>query len=140
MFNTIINWSVAAILASFTIMPISLNRQSAPAVEPITEEAELKGCASNFLKADQVAFRYTETVYDQPSVTNPNHWELMDPEEIDCSGLAAIPCVILVHESYETTNGKLDPSINLTAQLSSNNNYYIVGSADPNIDIFNKSL
>lgn len=140
MFNTVINWSVAGILASFTIMPISLNRQSAPAVGPNKEETALKGCAANFDDDDRITFHYTKDVYDEESVTSVENWEIGLPSEPECDGTPNIPCTIAVLEQYVTGSDELDPSINLSALHSSGGRYYIDGSADTNMEINNKSF
>lgn len=99
MFNTILNWSIAAILASFTIMPVSLNRQVAPTAEPITEEAELKGCAANFADDDRIPFYFDDSQGNtKADVQNLDNWKVGEPD-FDCGG-NQVACMILADENH----------------------------------------
>lgn len=99
MFNTIINWSIAAILASFTIMPISLNRQYAPAVEPLTEAAELKGCATKFANSELIPFYYNSNDYSQEEVEKTTNWSPGYPSQ-DCDEGDDVACMIFAHQDH----------------------------------------
>lgn len=140
MFNTFLNWSIAAILASITMMPVSVNRQTAPTAEPLTEEAQLKGCNA-FLKNDQVRFKYIGPNFDKHNVEDESLWEQDEEETRSCNAQDVYACVIYVDESYVGSSGDLDPSIDLQAasSLLTPTIFHIVGADDPTMTPFNNS-
>src|SRR5690606_8888058 len=114
MLSSIFNWSVVAILASFTMMPVSINRQTAPTVEPVTE-AELKGCATNFENDDRIPFYYDGPNYTKTEVEKLTNWKHGSSPTEDCDAEDEIACGLLVSEAYVnnlgSSNPTLDPSI-----------------------------
>lgn len=115
MFNTVLNWSVAAILASFTMMPVSVNRSIAPAVEPNKEEAVLKGCATKFADDDRIPFYFDDSQGNtKADVENLDNWKVGEPD-FDCGG-NQVACMILADENHvdnPTTPTKLTSNIGL---------------------------
>lgn len=100
MLNTIFNWTIAAILASFTLMPASTGRTTSPTVEPIVEEAELKGCATNFESQGLIPFYFDDSNgTSQIEVEDITNWKLA-PSEYSCQLGNDIACMIFADEEH----------------------------------------
>lgn len=145
MVNTIFNWAIVAIVSSFTMMPVSINRQTAPISEPVVEEAELKGCATNLTATETVLLIYTGPtepgIITQADVENLDNWALPTSVTHNCTEDLEIACAIRVSEDYFDENLlKLKPTINLQADEYEKNQektYFVIGSADGNMEIYN---
>lgn len=143
MFNTVINWSVAAILASFTIMPISLNRQSAPAVGPNKEETALKGCAVKQFD-DLYQFKFTGDDYEDNTVKDVGEWEYIGNNSHNCNDeIDQQACVIWVPESKIIPADLMNPirlsnSLVLTTDSFTPDFYYVTGAVDVEIEFYNE--
>lgn len=114
MLSSIFNWSIAAILASFTLMPASTGRTTAPTVEPIVEEAELKGCATNFESQGLIPFYYDGPDYSKDEVEEVDNWKYGTPSP-SCNNGSDLACMILADPSH------VDNPANPTSLLGSVN-------------------
>lgn len=142
MVNTIFNWAIAAIVASFTIMPVSINRQTAPTVEPVTE-AELKGCATNFENDDRIPFYYDGPNYTKTEVEKLTNWKHGSNPQADCNTVNAFACGLLISPQYvddSTSEIKLDLSFSLIADEISPTQAFVDSIVDEDGEIFNKSM
>lgn len=143
MFSTFLNWSIAAILTSFTILPVSFSRQSAPTAEPEIEAAALKGCAVKKFD-DLVQFRYIGIDYQQINVEDVEKWEYVEGDEHDClEEKNERACSIWVSEEFVNPATIFDPptlkdSLILSSSSQLPNIYYITGSNDSAMDFFNE--
>lgn len=149
MFNTILNWSIAAILASFTIMPGSFTRQTAPAAEPITEEAELKGCAIKHFD-DLIQFKYTGLDYSEEEVQDTDNWTYHGINPSGCEDIDQRACVIWVSEEFVNpeipasgSNPAIPPTLKKEDLVLATSIYvqdetaYVTGSNDTFMEISN---
>lgn len=145
MFNTFLNWSIAAILASITMMPISVNRQTAPTVEPLTEEAELRGCAANFADDDRIPFYFdpSETP-TKANVETLDNWIYGVDPSLSCSEHDnEVACAILVDESFVknlSTNPQLADGFTINAVATNPSNAYVTSSDDTSMGIYNSLI
>ena len=145
MVNTIFNWAIVAIVSSFTMMPASINRQSAPISEPVVEEAELKGCATNF-DDYRIPFYYDGPNYTKTEVEKRTNWKHGSNPAEDCNEVDVLACGLLVNPDFVDDSNpsiiKLDQSINLTAkqQPDPNSPTYVESITLNSGVIINKSM
>lgn len=145
MFNTVLNWSISAILASLTILPVSLNRQSIPTVESKIEEAELHGCATSFGSQGLIPFYYDGPDYSKDEVQKLSNWKHDITPTPTCDQVDERACSIHVDPQYvdsSTSALTLDSSIDLIAeeQDEEDDPTYVKSIASGAGQIFNKSM
>lgn len=145
MLSNIFNWSIVAIMASFTIMPASTGRTTAPTVEPIVEAAELKGCATNFENQGLIPFHFDPTMAPtKENIEDLDNWKPGAHPTKTCDEAQEVACVLHVDPDFVDTNGpqqRIDSSINLVAKSQANplSDTYVESIAHNSGEIYNTS-
>lgn len=144
MLSNIFNWSVVAIMASFTLMPASTGRTTAPTVEPIVEEAELKGCAVT--SQGLTNFKYIGASYSDTEVKKLDNWEFVSSGGHLCNSEAdERACTISVSEEFvepgdEDNPPTLKTGLTLSTSPYAPNIYYVTGSNASSFDFYNEMI
>lgn len=144
MLNSIFNWSIVAIMASFTIMPATTGRTNVPTLEPIVEE-ELKGCATNFENQGLIPFHFDPTMAPtKENIEDLDNWKPGAHPTETCDEMQEVACGLLVDPDFVNSNGpqqRIDSSINLVAKTQANplSDTYVESIAHNSGEIYNTS-